>query len=86
MMSIVVISISAPVSARRCDRSDGDALQLKRNARRVVSVPTNDVIGDAADGRSGRLSAAEMTGSFNKIDHLGGSMGRQRVMGETRPG
>ena len=27
-----------------------------------------------------------MTGSFNKIDHLGGSMGRQRVMGETRPG
>ena len=34
----------APMSARRCNRSDGDALQLQRNAGSVLSVPTNDVI------------------------------------------
>ena len=27
-----------------------------------------------------------MTGSFDKIDHLGGGMNRQRVMGGARPG
>ena len=32
------------MSARRCNRSNGDALQLQCNVGSVLSVPTNDVI------------------------------------------
>ena len=36
--------------------------------------------------RSGRRHAPEMTSSFDKVDHLGGGVNRQRVMARARPG
>ena len=43
-----MISMLAPMSARRFDCSDGDALQRQPNARSVLFVPMNDASAVAA--------------------------------------